>query len=103
MGLDNFAFCTFDVFVALSQHTFIHLVGDPYRGYIHGKAYNDVVEGSTGITLYQNYITPDYVKEISEKLAVYTSYEGISQEELQELQTFFKILAEHGAGLVGSW
>jgi len=84
--------------------------------YFRGKIYDDVVRYVTGVSLYAPWIPPDTVKQMSEALerrdaativqAFQRSEQGIrdhSATEVADLQAFFKLCADRGLGLVGSW
>jgi hypothetical protein len=94
----------------------LELCGGMYSGdggSFRGKVYDDVVRHLTGVSLYEEWIPPETVREMAaafercdpEKVAqeseelVYPA----SVSEIVELRQFFRICAERGLGLVGWW
>lgn len=88
-------------------------------GSFRGKIYDSLVLEATGASLYQEWIPPEQVKEMSERLNAYTSSQlaaisekvdgsfdrsrAHSAEACAELQAFFRVCAERGLGLLGWW
>lgn len=87
-----------------------------------GKVYDLLVQEVTGVTLYQEWIPPEVVRQMSEALNAYSAEElaeiwdeieplpdfegtpvGHSEETTAHLQRFFAICAERGLGLIGWW
>lgn len=80
-----------------------------------GKVYADLVENMTGVSLYQEWIPPETVQEMSEALEQCDPEEVIheftseyrwyapSPSEVIELRKFFRICHERNLGLVGWW
>ena len=81
-------------------------------GSFRGKVYADVVEHVSGVSLYEEWIPPDTVREMAEAFdlcdpkAVQSEMAGrvyaTSAHEVYELRRFFRICADRGLGLV-SW
>ena len=81
-------------------------------GSFRGKVYADIVKHVTGVSLYEEWIPPDTVREMAQAFdlcdpeAVQSEIAGsayaISPYEVHELQRFFRICADRGLGLV-SW
>lgn len=83
-----------------------------------GKVYDWLVRHVTGVSLYQEWIPPETVREMSKALNAYTAEELAeiwdevdpisedachSEDEVANLQRFFAICAERGLGLIGWW
>ncbi len=84
-----------------------------------GKWYDPLVSHVTGVSLYQEWISPETVREMAEALNQYTAEELAeiwdeiaplpwedsvhSDHETASLQRFFAICAERGLGLIGWW
>lgn len=90
----------------------IVLKGSGYAGSsFRGRRYDDYVLETTGNSLYFYYIPPEEVKKMAEKLAL--AAEEISDEDLEEheltreevrnLARWFKIAADNGFALHGSF
>ena len=86
------------------------------RGYFRGKLYADVIQFVTGVSIYRTWISPETVKEMAEAFARRDPEETIrdfranerpiydhSSAEVADLAAFFKLCADRGLGLVGSW
>jgi hypothetical protein len=80
-----------------------------------GKIYDPLIRQLTGISLYQAWIPPEKVREISQALDR-CNVEGVAQQlqgrglghrwsaaEIVELRKFFKVCEERNLGLVGWW
>ena len=76
-----------------------------------GKIYNEVIEEITGVSLYQEVIPTDTVKGMADALGLLMAAGvntrkckkmGITEEELQSLAKWFKVVAAHD-GLVTGW
>jgi hypothetical protein len=70
--------------------------------------YADAVLEATGESLYQDWIAPERVREMSAALDACDAYavaeEGrVTPEEVRMLARFFRVCATRGLGLVGSW
>ena len=65
-------------------------------GSFRGKVYSKLVEAATGVSLYEEWIEPETVKEMSE--AIHNA-----AIDLRELDKFFTICAEYELGLEGWW
>lgn len=86
--------------------------------HFRGKIYNDLVERVTGVSLYEWWIPPETVKEMSDAFEHYDpsrSRGGMRRRSLKwipptryslatvgDLQEFFRVCARRGLGLVGS-
>lgn len=82
-----------------------------------GKVYDPLVSHVTGVSLYQEWIPPETVREMAAALNRYTAEELAeiwdqvvpledafhSDNETANLQHFFAICAERGLGLIGWW
>lgn len=82
------------------------------EGSFRGKIYDECIDDITGESLYQEWIPSDRVKKMYQALvkcnpkevAVKDSYAySITESQILELRTFFKICAERNLGLWGSW
>lgn len=65
-------------------------------GSFRGKVYNGLIEAATGESLYSEWIDPETVSKM---------YDDIHNAiiDLQELEKFFKVCADHDLGLQGWW
>jgi hypothetical protein len=82
-------------------------------GSFRGKVYVDAVEHVSGVSLYQEWIPPETVREMAEDFercdpeAVERELAGqhyeTTADEIRELRRFFRICADRGLGLVGWW
>jgi len=115
MGLDTFAART-PRDEALSEedsHAFagIELCGGMHSGAggsFRGKVYGSLIESVTGVSLYQEWIEPEVVREIAaaletcdaERVAVEFDFSPV---ECEQLRRFFKVCGERGLGLAGWW
>ena len=96
------------------------LCGGMYSGgeaSFRGKIYDGLILEATGESLYQEWITPEAVKQLAEKLGEYAPQQlaaisesievsedrMLSAGECVELQKFLRVCAEQGLGLVGWW
>jgi hypothetical protein len=95
------------------------LCGGMYSGgeaSFRGKVYDVLIMEATGSSLYQEWISPEEVKGMSDRLGAYTPAQlaPISEKEdgrydqhnagaCAELQKFFRVCAERGLGLLGWW
>ena len=78
------------------------------EGSFRGKVYDSLIEGVTGVSLYQEWIAPEVVREMAaaleacdaEKVAV--EFDS-SPLECEHLRRFFQICGERGLGLIGWW
>lgn len=84
-----------------------------------GKWYDPLVAHVTGVSLYQEWIPPETVREMSAALNRYSArrlariWDKVwpmrwedshhSEREVADLQRFFAICAERGLGLIGWW
>jgi hypothetical protein len=77
-----------------------------------GKVYAGLVEDVTGVSLFQEWIPPEVVRRMAAQLeqcdpvVVAAAAEGrydCSPFEVVELGRFFRLCADRGLGLVGSW
>lgn len=84
-----------------------------------GKVYDPLVSHVTGVSLYQKWIPPETVREMSialnryndeELAALWDRLDGIPEDQpghsevgTAHLQRFFAICAERGLGLIGWW
>lgn len=82
------------------------------EGGFRGKIYDEYVYDITGESLYQDWIPPDTVKKMYQALvkcdpkevtAKGSYWYPITESEILELRTFFKICAERNLGLLGSY
>jgi len=85
-------------------------------GSFRGKVYDDLILEITGVSLYQEWIPPEQVREMYQAFAECepekTLQEGEadgrfwhehSTDEIAELRAFFRVCAERGLGLAGWW
>lgn len=78
-------------------------------GGFRGKCYNDIIQQITGESLYQHIISPEKVKEMSDKLEASTSLgelmesNGWVEEDITALQKAFKYASDNGLTLLGWW
>ncbi len=79
----------------------ISLVGGMFSsggdgGSFRGKVYSSLVEAATGISLYEEWIEPERVKQMADDI-------HNAMVDLQNLDKFFSICDEYGLGLQGWW
>jgi hypothetical protein len=78
-----------------------------------GKVYADAVERVSGVSLYQEWIPPETVREMADAFAR-CDPEAVAREmsgdvhaptagEVSSLGTFFRVCADRGLGLTGWW
>jgi len=96
------------------------LVGGLFSGHgngpsFRGKVYDGYVFEVTGVSLYQEYIPPEVVKEMADKLekaaaegrTTYRDWDEeereISLEEVKALAAWFRVCADRGYAVVGWW
>ena len=83
------------------------LSGHGDTGSFRGKVYSDLIESITGESLYQEFIPPATVAEMSRKLDADDGSgfedEGLGYKDLPDLRRFFAVCRERGFGLVGWW
>lgn len=72
------------------------------QGSFRGKVYNGIVEGVTGVSLYQEQIPNSTVREMAAKLAAHYSKLSVEGEEA-DLVRMFLAYAESGHDLLGWW
>jgi hypothetical protein len=83
--------------------------------YFRGKLYWEIIEDITGVHIGQEWIPPETVRMMADKLAQCgppefylwvlketREWEPCTPQELADLTVFFRVCAEHGLGLVGS-
>jgi hypothetical protein len=78
-----------------------------------GKVYLDVVDRVADVSLGQQWISPEQVREIweaferadedAEAEASKDDHYPVTVEEVEQLRAFFRICAERGLGLIGWW
>ena len=74
-----------------------------------GKVYNDIIESLTGVSLYQEKIPNETVKQMSDKLDchVWNRFIGeqfdISEDSFNDLLLMFRLHSQAGHDLVGWW
>lgn len=84
--------------------------------YFRGKLYADLIQFVTGVWIYQTWIPPETVKEMAEAFERREPEETIrafraddraiydhDPAEVSDLTAFFRVCADRGLGLVGSW
>lgn len=84
--------------------------------YFRGGIYDDLVRYVTGVSLSQTWIPPDTLAEMAEAFerrdpeAIIRGYRRSKQRirdrstvEVADLAAFFRLCADRGLGLVGSW
>lgn len=96
----------------------IDLCGGIYSGgpgSFRGKVYDMLILDFTGVSLYQEWIAPETVREMAEslqrvdpgtfekELAGNYSREVYSAYSIENLRKFFDVCAKRGLGLTGSW
>ena len=96
----------------------IELCGGIYsgdNGSFRGKVYDMLILDLTGVSLYQEWIPPETVREMAEalrrvnpmtfekELAGNYSWEKYSAYTIEHLQKFFDVCDRRGLGLGGSW
>ncbi|NCA13187.1 MAG: hypothetical protein EBS89_03490 [Proteobacteria bacterium] len=89
------------------------LVGGMLSGHgndsFRGKCYNGIVEAVTGVSLYQEKIGNEVVREMSDKLGAvqWSSQFGfdhdIDESEFRDLVRMFRLHADEGHSLCGWW
>jgi hypothetical protein len=121
MGLDTYASRTpgdvnlTDEDERIFEEAGIELCGGMFSGdggSFRGKVYSDVVAHVSGVSLYEEWIPPETVREMAEAfdrcdpeaverdMAEDGVYETTASE-VRNLQRFFRICADRGFGLVG--
>jgi hypothetical protein len=122
MGLDTYASRKADRVELTPEDEAAFTAADPqlcggmYSGgkaSFRGKVYDVLILETTGSSLYQEWIPPEEVKAMFDRLGAYTPAElaAISEQvdeqhtawECAELQKFFRVCAERGLGLIGWW
>lgn len=82
--------------------------------YFRGKLYVSLIQQITGVRIYQTWIPPGTVREMSKafdrcdpEAEIRTYNEDAIREEsvetIRDLRAFFGVCARRGLGLVGSW
>lgn len=79
--------------------------GNGNDGSFRGKVYSGLIQEITGESLYQNWIPPERVRVMADKL---DSYDGPppraeDDETIPNLRRFFRVCVELNLGLVGWW
>jgi hypothetical protein len=79
----------------------IHLCGGMFSGNgndgsFRGKVYNHIFEAATDESLYQEWIPPERVDFMRDRMGEYL-------DEVENLYRFLCVCTEHGLGLVGWW
>ena len=80
---------------------------DGSEGSFRGKVYEPVVRRITGVSLYQEWIPPEIVREMYHAFRAYEhskwKNEDIKPEDIEhsDLCKFFKVCSERNLGLVG--
>ena len=87
-----------------------------HRGYFRGKLYVDLIQFVAGVRIYQTWIPPETVKKMAEAFerrdpeATIRDFRehGLpihehSPVEVADLAALFRLCADRGLGLVGSW
>ena len=77
----------------------------------HGKIYKILIQEITGVSLYQDWIPPETIREMSQALADCDPQEAIeltdawerTTYDVIELRKFFKVCADRGLGLINLW
>ena len=119
MGLDNY--------IVVEDAALYHRIREELNGlslvrglvtaegshWIRGKVYNELIEGLTGVSLYQEDIDPQTVEKIHKvlqktKFSKAKRYMGWWEEEDQEkawegIQKFFEVCVKYNASLGGWW
>lgn len=87
----------------------IRLCGGILSGYgddgsFRGKVYSDTIHKITGYSLYQDWIPPEDVVDMYQKLKLcrHEDYQG-HEEDIENLRKFFKVCVERKLGLWGWW
>ena len=115
MGLDTFAART-PQDEELSEEDSRAFAGIALCGGLHsgadgtfrGKVYASLIDGVTGVSLYQEWIAPEVVRKMAvafdacdaERVAV--EFDRLPVE-CEHLRRFFEICGERGLGLIGWW
>ena len=85
------------------------------NGSFRGKVYDMLILDLTGVSLYQEWIPPETVREMAgalqrvdpetfeKELAGNYSWEDYSAHTLEHLRRFFDMCVQRGLGLAGSW
>ena len=77
-------------------------------GSFRGKVYGSLIESVSGVSLYQEWIAPEVVREMAAALEACDAEQvagefDCSTVECEHLRRFFQICGERGLGLVGWW
>ena len=120
MGLDTYASRSPDDLVLHTgdnqafEEAQIELCGGIFSGEggsFRGKVYSTLILEITGVSLYQEWIPPETVKEMYRALAGCDPESAVTESdsldrnpgEIIELRKFFKVCADRGLGLINSW
>jgi hypothetical protein len=72
-----------------------------------GKVYAELIAGVTGVSLYEQWIGPEVVRDMADALEtcdpVQVAEPGTPPSALRDLGRFFRICADRDLGLVGWW
>ena len=114
MGLDNYASRTPELELttedeAAFEAADIHLADGP-DGF-RGKIYQDLITGITGVSLYEDWIPPEVVRQMwmdlercdPEEAVKDQSFYDHGPEVILELRKFFRVCVERNLGIVSSW
>ena len=115
MGLDNYAARSprgdlTDEDLAAFKAADIHLGQGP-NGF-RGKLYQDLISDVTGVSLYEQWISPEVVRQMwvalercnPEEVTKDRFYDASSTPfAVTELRRFFRVCVERNLGLISSW
>ena len=85
-----------------------HGSGSSFRG----KAYDDLIEATTGVSLYQEEIPNEVVKDMAGALEVLVAAGvsprqcrklGVKEEEFEALAKWFQVVADNDGVVIGWW
>lgn len=75
-------------------------------GSFRGKVYNEFVQSITGVSLYQEMIDNETIKEMADKLDEFVKNHDMElwdEDQAEDLALMFRVYADAGACLHGWW
>jgi len=116
MGLDTFASCAPGNVVLSDEDegafdaAGLELCGGMHSGdggSFRGKVYAELILDVTGVSLYEEWIPPEVVREMAAALEACdpeaVAEPGTPPGAVRDIARFFRVCADRGLGLVGWW